>query len=286
MMIVLFILVFEIVIMFLLSKNKYTLVLDKVSSKEYSIKRLLPIGFLIIDSLHYSFISKYDHQLHKKMMFLKGKNKALFYRKVHWAEKIVYLHLSLLLVVLFITLNGLSFTGIFYGVLLILISIFLKDWELDQKIKTLRRLINKDFIHFIDRLSLLVGTGLTLPRAWQLAIPKGSETSYFYKKALELSEKVHRGISFNEALESFSMDFRSKEISRFTSILIQNYLKGSEDIARVLNEQSLYLLENQKRQVKMASERANNQLLIPMIFILIGILIILSIPALLMLKNI
>jgi tight adherence protein C len=276
------ILVLELLYFFIQSKNRYTKALSYIKKEEYSIKKLLPIGLLFMETINYSYTSNYDRQLYKKFYTLKGKEQANFYRMIHWAEKVVYFQLTLLLVLGFSLFIPVDAIFIVFTFVLLILSIMMKDKELDLKIEKNNSLIKIEFAEFINQLSLLVGAGLTVTSAWAKIAERNDEKHPLYHGVMKVQKSLNKGVSFNHALETFAMDYQTKEISRFVSVLIQNYIKGSDNIVITLDQQANEALESRKREAMIIGERANTKLLFPMMLILIAIFIMLSIPAMLM----
>lgn len=279
---ILVILIVELLYFFIKSRGRYTKALTYVDHKEYSIKKLLPVGLLIMEKVNYSYTSNYDRKLFKKFYYLKGREKANFYRMIHWAEKIVYIHLTLLIIIVFSLSIPIDVTVTIFSLILLILSGVMKDKELENKLEKNNSLIKIEFAEFINQLSLLVGAGLTVTAAWEKIAVKNDEKHPLYRGVMKVQNSLDKGISFNNALETFAMDYQTKEISRFVSVLIQNYIKGSENIVMTLDQQANEALENRKREALIIGERANTKLLFPMMLILIAIFIMLSIPAMLM----
>jgi len=282
MMYILVVLAIELIYLFIRSKDRYSQALKHIDPKEYSIKKFLPIGLYVMEKIKYGYTSAYDRKLYKKFHRLKGREKANFYRMVHWAEKVVYIHLTLFLLItlsIFIPVDGLF---LLFSVVLLILSVFMKDKELDAKLEKNDSMVKIEFAEFINQLSLLVGAGLTVTAAWRKISEKSDEKHPLYRGIIKIQKSLEQGVSFNSALENFALDYQKKEISRFVSVLIQNYVKGSENIVLTLDQQANEALESRKREAIIIGERANTKLLFPMMLILIAVFIMLSIPALLM----
>jgi len=278
----LIILIVEMCLLYLKSKNIYTDALKEIDSKEYSIKKLLPIGLYFIELIKYPYKTNYDRKLYKKMYRLKGKEKANFYRIIHIAEKVIYVHIGLLIVFLFGNIMEKDIIYIFFSIFILIMSFIGKDRELDKKIEERYFIVKIEFTEFLNKLSLLVGAGLTVRAAWKRIANNSDENNIFYKGIIRVEKAVENGKSFNSQLEEFQLEYQIREISRFVSILIQNNLKGSENIVIILDQLSQDVLESRKREVKIIAERANSKLLFPMMITLVAILIMLAIPAVLM----
>lgn len=277
-----FVLISEVLFLLIKSKNRYTKALSYIEQEEYSIKKLLPIGLLFMELTNYTYTSHYDRQLFKKFYILKGKEQANFYRIVHWAEKVVYLHLTLLLVLGFSLFIPIDILFSIFAFVLLMLSVMMKDKELDIRLEKNNSLVKIEFAEFINQLSLLVGAGLTVTGAWAKIAEKNDKNHPLYRGVMKVQKSLDKGVSFNHALETFAMDYQTKEVSRFVSVLIQNYIKGNDNIVITLDQQANEALENRKREAMIIGERANTKLLFPMMLILIAIFIMLSIPAMLM----
>jgi tight adherence protein C len=285
MIIILGILIVEMIVLYIKGRGIYTDALNEIDRKEYSIKMLLPIGLYFLEIIKYSYSSSYDRKLYKKFCKLKGKGKANFYRIIHLAEKVVYVHIALLIVLIFGVYMEKDIVFFIFSVSILFSSLILKDRELDNKIDKKYFIIRNEFAEFLNKLSLLVGAGLTITGAWKKIANNCDENNPFYRGVVRVQRGVDNGQSFNSQLEEFHLEYQTREISRFVSILIQNYLKGSENIVIILDQLSNEALEGRKREVKIIGERVNSKLLLPMMITLIAIFIMLAIPAILMIKS-
>jgi len=278
-------LIVEMSVLYLKSKDIYNDALKEIDNKEYSIKKLLPMGLYFTEFIKYSYKTSYDRKLYKKMYRLKGKEKANFYRIIHIAEKVIYIHIGLFIVFLFGNIMEKDIFYMLFSIFILIISFIGKDRELDKKIEEKYFIIRIEFAEFLNKLSLLVGAGLTVRAAWKKIANSSDENNIFYKGIIRVEKAVENGKSFNSQLEEFQLEYQTREISRFVSILIQNNLKGNENIVIILDQLSQDVLESRKREVKIIAERANSKLLFPMMITLIAILIMLAIPAILMMKS-
>jgi tight adherence protein C len=285
MIIILGILIVEMIALYIKGIGIYTDALNEIDKKEYSIKMLLPIGLYFLEIIKYSYSSSYDRKLYKKFCRLKGKEKANFYRIIHLAEKVVYMHIALLIVLIFGVYMEKDIMFFIFSVSILFASLILKDREIDNKIDKKYFIIRNEFAEFLNKLSLLVGAGLTITGAWKKIANTCDENHPFYRGVVRVQRGVDNGQSFNIQLENFQLEYQTREISRFVSILIQNYLKGSENIVIILDQLSNEALEGRKREVKIIGERVNSKLLLPMMITLIAIFIMLAIPAILMIKS-
>lgn len=285
MKILLFLLIIEMVILYIKSNGLYTKALNEIDKRDYPIKGILPIGLYFMEMIKYSYSSSYDKKLYKKFYKLKGKEKANFYRIIHLAEKVVYLHISLLIVFIFGIYMEKDIVFFIFAISVLFASVIVKDKELDKEIEEKYFVIRIEFAEFLNKLSLLVGAGLTITAAWRKIADDCDENHPFYKGVVRVERAVENGKSFTSQLEEFQLEYQTREISRFVSILIQNYIKGSDNIVIILDQLSNEALDARKREVRIIAERTNSRLLFPMMITLIAIFIMLAIPAILMMKS-
>jgi tight adherence protein C len=172
-----------------------------------------------------------------------------------------------------------------FAIAILFASLVVKDKELDKKIEEKYFIIRIEFAEFLNKLSLLVGAGLTITAAWEKIATNCDENHPFYKGVVRVERAVKNGKSFVSQLEEFQLEYQTREISRFISILIQNYIKGSDNIVLILDQLSNEALEARKREIRIIAERTNSKLLFPMMITLIAIFIMLAIPAILMMKS-
>ena len=74
------------------------------------------------------------------------------------------------------------------------------------------------------------------------------------------------------------MLFRSADIKKFTSMLIQGMNKGNRELTEMMKEQSREIWNIRRNLIKQQGEKAASKLLIPMCIMFIGILIMIIVP--------
>lgn len=273
------------IVLYLKSRKAYKGAILKIDKEEYSVKYLLPVGLYFMELINYKYLSEYDRKLYKKILRLKGKKQVDFYRLIHWAERVVYIFITLIIILFFSLFAKITITNIIFAILLLILSGILKDKELDQKLSEKYSEIRIEFAEFLSKFSLLVGAGLTTNEAFRRIAYTSRKDHPLYKEIVIVQKEIDSGVSFNKALENFALRTKMREISRFVSILVQNNLKGNENIVAELDRQAYEAFELRKKEAQIIGERVNSKVLFPMMIMLIAIMIILATPAMLILSN-
>ena len=168
--------------------------------------------------------------------------------------------------------KGLIFMGLIVGGLLILYL----DLALFDKLTARRQEILLDLPQVLSKLTLLVNSGMVLRDAWKRVSITGERV--LYQEMQNTNLEMENGVAEIDAYRNFAERCNVKEIRKFTSLIIQNLNKGNEELAYFMKDLSDEMWEVKKSQVKQKGEKANTQLLLPMMLILIGILIMVMVP--------
>ncbi len=266
--------------LYLLSKNRYDDFIEPLDKKEYELKALLPIGFFILDIIKYKYLTRYDRYLQNKTAELKGGIYSAYFLQVHWANKIVLELLMLLL---------LSFTGmlmgrpdegfIFFAAVVLGAAAYASDKELDRKVRKRRLSIQIDFPDFLNSLTLLINAGMTVSGAWSRITIDGDRDTPLYNELRSVMNDINNGKSEIAAYEDFAKRCRMPEITKFVSVVVQNFKKGNAEIVNVLKYQAKECWEMRKHAAKRIGEEASSKVLFPMMLMFFAVVLIVVTPA-------
>lgn len=269
------------IVIYLLSIGKYDELIRPLNKKEYTLKRLLPIGFYILEGIGYKFNSQYDKFLLSKIIEIYGAREATFYLLVHWSVKILYLNLGLFVISLVGLKGSIDLTYILFSLLFLIGIIFLHDKELDKRIERRRLSIQLGFPDFLNKLALMVNAGLTVRRAWDKIAAESSKDTEFNREVKIVAGEIRSGKPELKAYEDFARRCRTAEIARFITVLLQNVKKGNTELVSILRVLSNESWEMRKNTTKKLGEEASTKMIIPLMLIFTAILIILATPAIL-----
>lgn len=284
------ILIITVVLLFI-SKARYKEFLSDVDKNTYKLKELMPISLFIMDLIKYSFNSEYDNLLEVRLGEIYGTENARRHLKLYWANKIDLIIVVVLVGLFFGTLMEPVDSGFtFFLVTAVVLSFYLPDRELKEKIKKRHLQMQIDFPEFLNKLALLVNAGMTVSAAIEkitvdarnAGIPEKRTLYYELEKT---SNEIKLGKSEIKAYEDFAKRCRLPEITRFTSILIQNLKKGNSELVSILRLQSVECWYIRKNTARILGEEAETKLLFPMMLMLLAILIIVIAPSAMQLQG-
>lgn len=255
--------------------KKYQKYTDSSFAKEFQMSELLCVGFSVMRILHISTKTRAAQAKIREIAEIKGKKYAEYYYYMFLGAKTTYTYTIVIVVMLLSAMSnnkGLLFMGLIVGGLLILYL----DLALFDKLTARRQEILLDLPQVLSKLTLLVNSGMVLRDAWKRVSITGERV--LYQEMQNTNLEMENGVAEIDAYRNFAERCNVKEIRKFTSLIIQNLNKGNEELAYFMKDLSDEMWEVKKSQVKQKGEKANTQLLLPMMLILIGILIMVMVP--------
>lgn len=185
--------------------------------------------------------------------------------------------------IVFIFFGANAGIGIFSLLLPIALILALEN-DIDRKIKERRRELELDFPVFLNKLSLLVGAGLTVRASINRIIntrkKAGLSSSCLYKEIELLTENMDVGFSEAKALEKFARRCGTPEANILATLIIQNMRTGGTKMSVLLRMLSVSAWQSRISAARKAGEEASEKLFLPLAIVFIAILVLLSAPAL------
>jgi hypothetical protein len=154
--------------------------------------------------------------------------------------------------------------------------------EQKQRIKELQY----DYSELIAKLTLLLGAGMTIRKAWQKMVDDylkkkeaGGAVKAVYEEMYITDCHIKAGISEYEAYEEFGHRCGTREYLKLASLLQTNLKRGTKRLRELLYQESYDAFEQRKNLAKQKGEEATTRLLIPMIMMLLVVMVIIMFPA-------
>lgn len=169
-----------------------------------------------------------------------------------------------------------------YGILLLglifigFLSFYFDLWLKDLCKKRQERL-QSEFASMLTKMALMVQVGITVSEAFERVAY--SSTGPLYKEMQQTVSLWVSGMPVEEALDQFSLRCPLRGIKKFVSLYKQNRLKGGPDFPIALNEMASDAWIERKNMAKSKGELADQKLLVPTLFMFIGILLMVIVPA-------
>ena len=174
--------------------------------------------------------------------------------------------------------------------LLILLSalavFFLKDKDLEKRVREREEEMIGDYPQFVSKLTLYLGAGMTVRNVFlKLAgdyirkRKQGEPMRFLYEEIYRVANELESGVSEGTAYEHFSLRCRSQQYTRLVTLLSQNLRKGNSGLLPLLHEESKKALAERMDHARKRGEEAGTKLLLPMMLMLVIVMVIIMIPA-------
>lgn len=152
--------------------------------------------------------------------------------------------------------------------------------ELEKK----RSQMTLDYPEIVSKLTLLLGAGMTVKRAWKkiaedYSAKKGKSVRYAYEEMCVTCHEMDSGMAESESYERFGRRCGTQEYLKLGALLSQNLRKGTKGLGDMLRAEARQAFEDRKARAKRLGEEAGTKLLMPMFLMLAIVLIIVIVPA-------
>lgn len=263
------------------SSVRYQEYLASLENADYSLKKLLPLGVYFEENIKIYRADYLNRHLRRMLSEIHGGADTLKYLRLHNAFRIVYLLAGVCIAIFFILINPeIDASLIMFCVAMLAGLFFLPDLEVYRKVKRRRLMLQADFPDFLNKMVLLLGAGMTIPRAWEKIVRESERQTFLYKELDKSILEIQAGNSILQAYEGFARRCRLPEINKFVTLILQNIKKGNAELVLILRVQSSECWEMRKLAAKKIGEEASTKMLFPLFLMLVAILLIVSTPAL------
>ena len=144
-----------------------------------------------------------------------------------------------------------------------------------------------DYPQIINKLTLYIGAGMTIRRAW-FCIAQDYEKNRektgkrkAYEEMVCTMNQIRGGGSEGECYENCGARCGITSYRKFGMLLSQNLRKGPRGITETLRREAEEAFEERMNQAKKLGEEAGTKLMIPMFLMLAVVFLIVMVPALL-----
>ena len=178
--------------------------------------------------------------------------------------------------------------GLVLLVMAVLIGVLLLALE-KQNLETARKerkqQMISDYPEIINKLTLLLGAGMIVRRAWKKMVDDYEEqkerwgTRHAYEEMKQTMYEMESGISEAESYERFGRRCNIQEYMKLGAVLAQHRSKRTKGLSQILKIEAIQAFEERKARAKRLGEEAGTKLLLPMFLMLSVVLIIVIVPA-------
>ena len=147
-----------------------------------------------------------------------------------------------------------------------------------------RRQMLMDYPDLLFKLSMLLNAGLTMQNAFfKIALEyRNRETKdvhYAYEEMLTSYYEMQSGVPEARSYENFGRRCGVGSYNKLGTMLSANLQKGSQGLAKLLQEEAAFSMEERSQMARKFGEEAGTKLVLPMILMLLVVLVILMAPA-------
>ena len=159
-----------------------------------------------------------------------------------------------------------------------------------EKQKEKQRQMMRDYPEIISKLTLFLGAGMTMKRAWKKVVSDYEREKeiwgirYAYEEMKMTYREMESGITEAESYERFGRRCNLQEYIRLGALLSQNIRKGTKGLSHILRLEAAQAFENRKAAVRKYGEEAGTRLLLPMFIMFAVVLVMVIVPAFLSLQ--
>ena len=263
----------------LLSKGskKHAMMIEPLDPKKHALKILYPLGFEILDMLHYQYNSFQDKKRIEQAKIVYGERFGEYYYRVNMAEKVTYVATFAMISPILGPLVGNNLFSMF-GFVAAAFMYYYADTKITDIIKARENDLSRDFADMVSKLALLINAGMITREAWDDIAHTGEGT--VYEEMRKAVDEMNNGVSEIDAYLNFGNRCGTQSVKKFTSMLCQNLTKGNKELVDFLKAESALSWEEKKHYVKRKGEAASNKMMIPLGMILVGVFIMILVPVL------
>ena len=174
-----------------------------------------------------------------------------------------------------------------FGLALCVIFPMLLDYQTEQGIRKRDLQLQKEYPEMVERFVLLLGAGLTIRGTWERITrdyeqrkERGEITfRYLYEEMLLTRFDLENGKSEVAAYTSFGRRVSLIQYMKFSTLLVQNLKKGSDDLLRRMNLEAEDAARSRQELAKKMGEEAGTRLLLPMMIMLVVVFALIMVAA-------
>ena len=144
-----------------------------------------------------------------------------------------------------------------------------------------------DYAEVVNKLLILLGSGMTLKQAWNRIAARYSDKRdkiklpkrHIYEEMLTTAHEIQDGESERISYQKFGERTGLGAYQRLVRILVQNVQTGSRGLCQLLEQEAETALEERRAMARKLGEEAGTKMLLPLILMLGIVIAIIMVPA-------
>ena len=162
------------------------------------------------------------------------------------------------------------------GLIFCLVLPVLFDYQTEQEVIKREQELKREYPEIVERFILLISAGLTIRGAWyritddylKRCQKDGYGSNYLYEEMLITRREMENGQNEASAYAAFGRRLSMLQYMKFSTLLVQNLKKGSDDLLKRMDMEAVDALRERREMAKKLGEEAGTKLLFPMILML------------------
>lgn len=150
-----------------------------------------------------------------------------------------------------------------------------------------KELLMLDYADVVYQLTVFVGAGLTVSKAWERIVLNYEERRRTnrcgvrpaYEAMADARDRMAFGVPESQAVAEFGQRCQLPSYRKLTGLLEQNRRTGVSDLTRLLEQEMAQAWEQQKSAARRLGEEAGTKLILPLMLLLLVVLVIIMVPA-------
>ena len=175
--------------------------------------------------------------------------------------------------------NNTSVQILLLGILASVILVALKLSRLKESAKIECNMLSSQYAFFVNKLWLLLGTGMTIKAGMKQIISEAEEKDILIRELEYTVNQIDSGYDEARAYEQLGLRIGLPAYSRLLNNVSQNLVMGTKNLRKLMEEEVFLSLEERKENARKKGEEASTKLIFPMVLLLAIVMVILIVPA-------
>ena len=172
-----------------------------------------------------------------------------------------------------------SYEILVFGILICSMIVLWFNSNLSNRCKERDNLLKQAYPSLVNKLWLLLGTGMTIRSCFIKIIDESEESNILVREIEYAVNQMNSGFDEATVYEELGTRLGLKCYISLMSHISQNIKMGTRDLRNLMSEELIEANEMKKEYVKKKGEEASTKLLFPMILMLAVVMLIVIIPA-------
>lgn len=255
----------------------YKPMIEPLDKDDFGLKDFFPIGFSLMDMIHYQYGSTFDRKLRRQLVELYDPDYTEYWLRVYWGAAASYIVVGALLSALMFVAMGLM--GMVLGWVVGIAMAYAGFNDIEGKLEQRHLKISIDMPDFTNKILILSGAGMTIRAALiKISHEMSIDTPLYHELAYSV-QMLENGATDEAALERLSIRCNTPQMRRFTSVILQNLHRGGSDVLLALQDIGQEQWAERKAAAMRVAEEADTKLLFPMLLMLGSVIIMTIAPA-------